>query len=394
MPTNVAISTRANGALEITWVDAATTETNYQVERRAGSSGSFQQVALLAANTTQFIDDTVLPTLSYCYRVRATAGTTASPFAEMVCTIAPVPELGAWIVRSSMPTARQEMAGIDYNGEIFVAGGLNADGVPHRTLEIYNVATGAWRAGAPMPEARHHNAAVRIGDKLYWTGGFIGGFPNWAGTTSLWQYDPATNTWTERAPMPEPRGGHAAAAINGKIYVVGGTRGHNDEDHTARNVLIYDPQTNSWSSGALMQVGREHLAAAAIGGKIYVVGGRETHNQGQFGSTTTNFNTLEAYDVATNTWQMLAPMPTARGGLFAAAHDAKLYVFGGEFPGIFPEVEEYNPATNSWRSLVDMAQPRHAAAAVTVGDTIFTIGGGPVFGFSESRTNHGFLPPR
>ena len=82
-----------------------------------------------------------------------------------------------------------------------------------------------------------------------------------------------------------------------------------------------------------MPTPREHLAAAVIGDRIFVVGGRAPGN----------FATLEAYSPATNTWQRLADMPTARGGLGAAASGGKLYVFGGEAPGVFPHTEEYDP---------------------------------------------------
>lgn len=36
------------------------------------------------------------------------------------------------------------------------------------------------------------------------------------------EYDPATNTWTPRAPLLYPQGGLAAAAVNGRIYAIGG----------------------------------------------------------------------------------------------------------------------------------------------------------------------------
>jgi N-acetylneuraminic acid mutarotase len=392
-PVSVAINALANGAIEVTWTDAAGNETNYQVQRRDSGGSTFVPVATLSANTTRFVDNDVSATAQFCYRVRATAGAQSSAFSDVVCATAKVPPLGAWLTRTTMPTARQEMAAAEYNGEVFVVGGLDKDGIPHATLEIYKPATATWRTGAMLPSPRHHLGVVRIGARIYAVGGFVGAFPGWSGTSDLWEYDPAANQWQRRASMPEPRGGHAAVAVNGRIYVVGGVRDHADPEHSAKTVLIYDPATDSWTTGAPMLVGREHLAAAAIGNRVYVVGGRETTNQSQFGSTTTNFSTLEAYDVTTNTWQQLSPMPTARGGLFAEAWQGRLYVFGGEFPAIFAQVEEYDPATNSWRQLAPMAQPRHAAAVAVVGDTIFTLGGGPVFGFSESRTNHAFLPP-
>ena len=222
----------------------------------------------------------------------------------------------------------------------FTDAATKEDGLPLATLEIYNAATGTWRAGANMPEER---------------------------------------------------GGHAAAVLNGEIYVVGGV-GVNHALRTA--LLIYNPTTDQWRTGPSMSVPREHLTAAAVGNRIYAIGGRVTLDQARFGETTTNMNTVEAFDVLDQQWQTVAGMLTARGGLFAATSNNRIYVMGGEFPGIFAEVEEYNPQNNSWRTMTPMRQARHATGTATVGDTIFTMGGGPRFGFAESNTNHGFVVPR
>ena len=39
------------------------------------------------------------------------------------------------------------------------------------------------------------------------------------------EYDPATDTWRERSPMPTPRNHAAIGVVNGKIYVIGGRVG-------------------------------------------------------------------------------------------------------------------------------------------------------------------------
>jgi hypothetical protein len=36
------------------------------------------------------------------------------------------------------------------------------------------------------------------------------------------EYDPRTNTWTARAPMPTPRHGLTAVTVDDRIYVVSG----------------------------------------------------------------------------------------------------------------------------------------------------------------------------
>jgi len=87
-------------------------------------------------------------------------------------------------------------------------------------------------------------------------------------------------------------------------------------------------------------------------------------------------------------------LPTARGGLGAAASGGKLYVFGGEAPGGFPHNEEYDPARNSWRRVADMPTPRHGLGAATVGKAIYVIGGGTQAGFGAAPTNERYTPPQ
>jgi len=80
--------------------------------------------------------------------------------------------------------------------------------------------------------------------------------------------------------------------------------------------------------------------------------------------------------------------------LGAAASGGKLYVFGGEAPGVFPHNEEYDPARNSWRRVADMPTPRHGLGAATVGKAIYVIGGGTQAGFGAAPTNERYTPPQ
>ena len=86
------------------------------------------------------------------------------------------------------------------------------------------------------------------------------------------------------------------------IYAVGGVaQGFGVVNH----LTVYDPATDRWQTLAPMANLREHLAAAAVGGQLYVAGGRRNGVLS---------DALERYDPATDRWQTLARMPTARGG--------------------------------------------------------------------------------
>jgi hypothetical protein len=93
----------------------------------------------------------------------------------------------------------------------------------------------------------------------------------------------------------------------------------------ATALWAYDPASDTWETGLTpMPTPREHLASAAVGGKLYVIGGRW--------NGVGNKATLEVYDPAKDSWESLPDMPSMRGGLTAGAIDNLIYVGGGEDP--------------------------------------------------------------
>ncbi len=71
-----------------------------------------------------------------------------------------------------------------------------------------------------MPAPRTAGAAVTLGEFIY----LVGGTTSQAGSVPpTWQYDPASDTWKDMAPLKQPREHNAAVVLDGKIYAIGGT---------------------------------------------------------------------------------------------------------------------------------------------------------------------------
>ena len=82
-------------------------------------------------------------------------------------------------------------------------------------------------------------------------------------------YDPATDRWTNKAPMPTRRGGLGSAVLDGMIHSFGGeSRTGVFADHA-----VYDPGADRWTSAPALPTARHGLAIAAVNGRIYVIGG-------------------------------------------------------------------------------------------------------------------------
>jgi kelch-like protein 1/4/5 len=70
--------------------------------------------------------------------------------------------------------------------------------------------------------------------------------------------------------MPTARVGSGAGLISEKLYIVGGRNGST----YFNTVEVYDPFTNSWTSGAGMPTTRGALGVGVISGTLFAVGGR------------------------------------------------------------------------------------------------------------------------
>ena len=292
-----------------------------------------------------------------------------------------LPKGGKWELADAMPEPRQEASPAALGNMIYLIGGYGSDGIASTLVQVYDTDGKKWKQAAPMAEGLHHIGVAAVDGKIYVVGGFTKSFRERGPVESLWQYDPATDRWERRAPLPTPRGALAVAALDGKIYAMGGERfsaaGSKEKYEPVADVAVYDPKANAWEVLPPMRQKRDHLVAAAIGGRIYAVSGRERPNY--------MLRTTEEYNPATRTWSDRAPMPSGRSGGAGAVVNDRLYVFGGEGNednslGTFNQVEFYDAARNTWTELAPMPLPRHALSAAVVGKRIYLPGGSIVQG--------------
>lgn len=197
------------------------------------------------------------------------------------------PQTGRWALMSNHYSTSPSQGpaigsggteGLD--GRIYVIGGAKegycwGDFGPGREIAsgvLYDPTTDSVTWIPDMPTARAGLAVVTLANgNIFAIGGDVR-----TGSANLFQsvvesYDPSTNTWSTKAPMPTPRFGLAAAVgADGRIYAIGGYTYGGITD----TVEIYDPSTDSWTTGPSLQTPRAYLAAAVDhGGNIYAIGG-------------------------------------------------------------------------------------------------------------------------
>lgn len=299
---------------------------------------------------------------------------------------------GTWATLAPAPTKRTEVVAAAVNGKIYVVGGFSEPGFGNLTslaiadtVEEYDPVTDRWTNRASLPIGLHHAGAAAVGGKLYVIGGYTKSFLNvWHPISAVYMYDPITDSWTERAPMPTPRGALAVTEYGGKLYAIGGY----DRAANLGAVEVYDPATDTWSAKAPLPTPRDHLAAVTVGDRLIAIGGRLNGRYSQ------NLAVTEAYDPHTDRWTRLADLPTARSGITAGVIRGTAYVLGGEAPeGTFRTNEAYRPDLDRWQAMAPMPTGRHGLGAAVVNDRLYVIAGGPTPGGSFSQVNEMFVPP-
>jgi N-acetylneuraminic acid mutarotase len=272
------------------------------------------------------------------------------------------------------------MAVGEVNGKIYVVGGYPSS--PSATVDtvlVYDTATNMWSQGPRHPIPVHHPVVIGYNGRLY----SLGGQTASADTGRTFELDPGTNMWRELATMPTARGAGAAAVVGSRIYVVGGRP-------PAGNAFeAYDVGTNMWAALPDLPAAfpeRNHLIAGALGTKVYVAGGR--YNGGGFSSPRTD--SLDIFDTATGMWTLGARMPRQRGGVNGVFAFGCFHVWGGEGSNtgepndVFPDHDVYDPRNNTWTQLAPLPTPVHGVTgAAFVGGLIYMPGGGTMSGGSS-----------
>jgi N-acetylneuraminic acid mutarotase len=296
----------------------------------------------------------------------------------------PVTQVGWFqVANATMPRAEHAVGQI--GSDVYIIAGMTneTDGVA--TAERYNVTTGEWTTLPDLPVATHHTTATGVGGVLIVAGGFdVSGPTGLTISDRAFQFDPKTDKWSELPRMAIPRAAHAAVAVDGKLYLVGGYTvalvGHTPQ------VSIYDPAVGVWTAGAPMPTPRDHLGAAAVGGVIYAFGGDlATHSN--------SADAVEAYDTATGVWLPKGKLPTVRGSMSAVAVGDKIWVMGGQ-DGMrtYDDVDEYTPATDTWTQLPPLLSPRHGFGSASWDDVVYVVEGGPEPGASFTGSIEAYDP--
>jgi hypothetical protein len=346
------------------------------------------------------------------------------------CSSGPAPEeLVPGQVGQALSTPRRLLPFVQLaDGRVLAAGGHDG----HRTLstcELFEPATGMWRATGSLRVARRNHAAVLLADGRVLV---VGGSPmQLVGVlASAELFDPRTGEWTLVASMSTPRVDPTAALLaDGRVLVVGGA----DLDRRLlRSAELFDPATGTWAAAEAPGWGHSGAQAAAVlaDGRVLFVSGMQaelfdpstgrwtkagmvggaagTHRTGHTvtrlvdgrvlvvgGSTSRAAETAELFDPSTGLWTLVTPPHLPREGHAAVLTvDGAVLVMGGYHfaSGTLDAAERFDPETGTWSLVTALQVPRRGAGALRLpSGEVLLVGGGNEAGSALASTER-YMP--
>lgn len=215
----------------------------------------------------------------------------------------------------------------------------------------------SFSSGPDAPKRHWESASVAFEGKIYIFGGWMSGSST--ATQQVDMYDPAANKWTTLGYMPVPHthAGLAVDAANRTFYFAGGLYGSFPGTVTNK-VFKYDVATNKYSEMDPMPSNHEGGALVFLNNKLHWIGGAGDERS----VNVADHLVLDLGNQAAG-WTSAAPMPDARDHFAHVVLDGKIIAIGGEFGHDKFHIQQnlvdsYDPATDTWTRLASIPQAR------------------------------------
>jgi hypothetical protein len=273
-----------------------------------------------------------------------------------------------WKLSSDSLYATQQVGAAVLDGRIWVAGGLTGPESATTKTEFYDPTLNTWTPGPALPVPLHHAMMVSYRNTVWVIGGFEprGSIVSAVASARVLHLNQAQTAWVDGPALHHGRAAGAAAAVGNKIVVVGGrTAGSTAGPVTPTEVF----DGASWHDALGIPVPGDHVAAASDGKYLYAVGGRRLE-------VSTNTAAVQRFDPNTDRWTQLPAVPGPVSDCGVAVVNGQLIVVGGESAAaVFSTVRAFDLATSAWSTLPSLATARHGLAVTAIGNTVYAIDG-------------------
>jgi hypothetical protein len=274
---------------------------------------------------------------------------------QLICFIAlTIPVNGqAWITLTPPPVSQTFPVMVALRGNIHVVGGSIA-GVPTSLHLRYSPATDTWDTLPPVPYAASQPAGALVNEKIHFCGGESSGWLD-----NHYYFDPDSIQWYQAANLPAGIAIHETVVLDNKLHVLTGMP----------NQLIfqyYDPVTDSWTLKNPLPTSCIYSAIESASGEIY-----------KFGGGLPNFPSPNAikYNPVTDVWNSLPTLPLARCSPASTVLDSSRIMISGGYTSIATsECWIYHIPTQIYYPSDNLAYPTSFHNMVTIDSCVYLLG--------------------
>jgi Kelch motif len=254
-----------------------------------------------------------------------------------------------WLPRASAVSLAAALA------LLALVAGCGGNGEPGNT--VFQSRSDGWERAASMSQRRSYIAGARLGDAVYAAGGMVGETGRPLATFS--RYDPARDDWTQLPQLPVATRAAAAAALDGTIYVAGGST----PDGNTAAVWAWDGAR--WRARAPLPRPLFNQAMVVVGGTLYALGGYADGRE---------LRDVYRYEPAGDRWVLATRLPRPNHAFGAVDFRGELWTIGGRRgERVLREVWIWSPATGRWRRGPTLPRPMELLGATVSGDEIHAV---------------------
>jgi len=304
-----------------------------------------------------------------------------------------------WTLGPNLPEFRKGGCATALAGKVVSVFGMRQPWGEMDTMYVYDPATAWWQRGPHAPIGQTYVQGTRWNDAFYSIGGrsqakggvhpacFRLRFAN-----EKWQ-------WQQLADLNQARGWAPSVAVDGSLYVFGGSQGGHGPTLGSVEMLDTSDQRPAWETIAeIPGLSRGWCGATASGGKIYVMGGSHMVTEKETGRVNRKrLNEVWQFDPTTRQWEARQPLPYRLSGFDCTVYrDRYIIVVGGcaETEDFTPEMHTiqqrdrfyksyycpfvlvYDPAADRWHRMGStLPMPTNDIRVVLLDGKLYALGG-------------------
>ena len=183
-------------------------------------------------------------------------------------------------------------------------------------------------------------------------------------------YNPKTNSWSTGAKPPIELHHFQAVAYDDAIWIIGAQTGKYPHETPVPNIYKYIPESDTWIKGDAIPEDAHRAGGGLVvyKNRFFMIGGIiDGHYDG-------HSDRMDVYDPKTGEWQRLPDAPRVRDHFMSVIIDHKIYCPGGRvtskktnevFSRVVPEVDVYDLKTGEWHTLNEKLPNLRAGCTAT-----------------------------